>query len=57
MYDYFEGMPCRYDSNVTCFDSDCSGCPVLERCYREDASQYEPDDEEQLPYDPYAWMY
>lgn len=57
MYDYFEGMPCRYDSNVTCFDSDCSGCPVLERCCREDASQYEPEDEEWLPYDPYAWMY
>jgi len=51
-YGCAEAMPCRYNPNVTCFDSDCSGCPVLAEGNGED-----PDSEEWLPYDPYAWMY
>lgn len=55
-YGCAESMPCRINPAISCYDSCCEGCPVWMQACREDASQYE-EDEESLPYDPYAWMY
>lgn len=51
-YGCAEAMPCKYDPSITCFDSDCKGCPVIA-----DGNGEDPDSEEWLPYDPYSWMY